>query len=342
MATNLLDHFFGANTPAGLLTPDGLQRARRQGLLSAGLSMLGAAPTSTLGQTIAAGAQGGQQGYAGVAGADVAAQKEQERNALLAKAGINPGAPLEQQAAQLRALIPGLIRIGDTKSLSSLTEYLKSVDNQQTATRLLPVNGGDRVLLTNPVTGQTVREIPVAKTTPEKAPPAKRLVSVQTPTGPQYAEYDPATRRFTLTGQTPPGSNQVSDGERKALMLGQAMKFAMPQLDAADAPNRLEMLARNHKIGEVLSSEQQKNMIAGKAIIEAWMRLTSGAAISESELSEAAQRIVPLPGDKPETLAYKRALRHTYMRAIQSYAQRAARQQIAAPATERPSLDDLE
>ena len=78
---NLLDQMFGVPGSQGLLDPQALKAARRQGLLQAGLSILANADKHPF-QALAPGLQAGQQGYQGqMAGAMQSEEMEKKRRA---------------------------------------------------------------------------------------------------------------------------------------------------------------------------------------------------------------------------------------------------------------------
>lgn len=350
---NVLDHFFGGGVPTGLLGENDTRRARKQGLLGAGAAMLEASDTKGLGATIGAGIRGGQEGYSGSAATALAAremQQQQEmqrrRDEIFSQTGARPGESTQQRVSRLSALLEGLLSIGDYQAARSLAEIIKPLaggESREPGT-WVTVPGPDGKPRRRYVTaGEAGSEgIPVAEGTGSQA--AERLVTLATPEGPRVHRFDPNTGEFINTGREPATNReQPTEAERKAELLRQSMTYALPQLDAADAPSRVEALARRGGLREMLTSEEQKNMIAGLVVAEAWLRLTSGAAITPDEVRESAIKLTPLPGDTPETIAYKRGLRQRIAQAIANYARRATPMTAAPVASpEMPSLDSFE
>jgi hypothetical protein len=338
--TNVLDTLFGGNVPGGLLTPQGIQRARQQGLLNAGIATLAASENHGLGGSLAAGLQAGQTAYTENAAGQAAQAQQEQRQRMLDAAGISASDSSEQAAAKLRMILFQLIRGGDHAGATAVSEVLKSMnnaaENRVTYGAPITVTGPDgKPTLVRPGSDGSMQ--PVVGYTPKADTPsrgARRLVAVQTPTGPRYQWADPNTGAFEDTGMSPGTGQTASDGERRAALVYQSMQYAMPILDAADAPSRLEQLSTmggDKALNEMLTADQQKRWIAGLVVSEAWLRVTSGAAITKEEIENAARSITPMPGDKLETLLFKRGLRQQYKQAIQAYSARARRAEAALP-----------
>jgi hypothetical protein len=134
----------------GMMSPQDIQAARKQGLLSLGASLLESggpvvgAPAPSLGQAIGRALGAGQQGMQGALGNTMQmrqfaaeqqeAQKkqamEQQREALrkqiTEKYPIDPNAPPQVMARQLQGMYNEFIRIGDMESAGKIGEVLKS------------------------------------------------------------------------------------------------------------------------------------------------------------------------------------------------------------------------
>lgn len=98
-------------------------------------------------------------------------------------------------------------------------------------------------------------------------------------------------------------------------------------------------------VGNVLSPQQLRQMDqAAYSLAEAWLRLTSGGAITPQEIENVKMAIVPQPGDDDVTLANKARLRQTYISAIRVAAGRGASNTPASapnrqPVTQRYNLE---
>lgn len=351
---NFLDFIFGPSSPEirGVLDPEQQRDARRRSLFDAGISMLDASESRGFGGTLAAGLRGGRESYgsaiANQMSGDQYAQQQQlanRRNEISNRYRMQPGEAPEATDNRLRLMMAEYLQIGDTESAGKISEYLKSrggADAKQPGT-WVTIPGPDGKPMRRYVTAEEAGQTGIPEYVAPRQPSSANIrpVSLQTPNGPRVYLFDPNTGRFTDTGRAPATNReQPTDAERKAELLRQTMEFAMPQLDSADAPSRIEKLARDRSLNEVLKAEEQKNMIAGLAVAEAWLRLTSGAAITEGEIRENARMVVPLPGDSPETIAYKRQLRAVRLRALQGFARRATA--AGSTTSMRPTLDELE
>lgn len=137
---NLLDHLFGGGTPQGLLTPDGIERARRQGLLNAGLGMLAASQNNGFGKSLAMGVQAGQEAYSGAAQNNVAQQeyaKEQaameKRRQILSRLDLSNVTSPAEAGIRLRALATQLLRENDLEGVKVVQELAKSMGTEGTS-----------------------------------------------------------------------------------------------------------------------------------------------------------------------------------------------------------------
>ncbi len=67
---------------------------------------------------------------------------------------------------------------------------------------------------------------------------------------------------------------------------------------------------------QVRSADYQRFITAAKDIVAANLRKESGAAISQSELDDAFQRYIPVPGDKPAVIADKAKTRDLILQGL--------------------------
>ena len=131
---------------------------------------------------------------------------------------------------------------------------------------------------------------------------------------------------------TPGAIPSISEGERKTGALLQTAQEGYSTLEGLLAQNATppSLLQRGASsiglgVGNVLSPQQLRQMDqAGYSLAEAWLRLTSGGAITPQEIENVKSAILPQPGDDPATLAQKTRLRQTYISAIRTAAGRGA------------------
>lgn len=136
----------------------------------------------------------------------------------------------------------------------------------------------------------------------------------------------------------------LSEGERKTGALYQTAVEGYNTLEALLADNvapptliQRGMSKVGLGVGNVLSPDQLRQMDqAGYSLAEAWLRLTSGGAITPDEIENVKGAIIPQPGDDPTTLESKRRLRATYINAIRSAAGRGIPQEPQQTSPMRP------
>lgn len=114
---------------------------------------------------------------------------------------------------------------------------------------------------------------------------------------------------------TPKGKNTLNDTQAKALQFGTRMLTAGQTLDRLAAggvnqPGLIKRAADTVGLGAAAnftqSAEQQQVEQAQRDFINATLRRESGAAISESEFTNARQQYFPQPGDSPQVIEQKR------------------------------------
>ena len=142
----------------------------------------------------------------------------------------------------------------------------------------------------------------------------------------------PPVERETAT--LPSGAPvSMSEGERKTGALLQTAQVGYDTLEdllsrnGGTPPTLMQRAAASvgMGVGNVLSPQELRQMDqAGYSVAEAWLRLTSGGAITEAEITNVKNAILPQPGDDPATMAQKARLRATYIQAIRTAAGRGA------------------
>lgn len=326
----------------GLLSDEDVSQARNRGIMSGALSLLDStepvvgAPRPTLGQDLAGAIRAGQGSFDETLGQSLqmrqfveAQQKaqlaQQRRAAILQKYPITKEMSEKQRVAMFERMLPEFIAANDIDMVRSIVEFLKSRQNDQRVPEIQTEDLGDRVRFFEPSSGRTWYEQKGAN--PRAATErANRVVSAVNPaTGKsEYAEI--TDNGFKFMGVAPGTARDAAstESERKGAALLALAEDAMPVLDAADAPGRIAQLLQRGGVREALTAEEQVNRQAGLVIADAYIRLTSGANAPEPEVQRTMQMITPMPGDKPELIARKRATRKAFMRALSVAAGRAA------------------
>lgn len=141
---------------------------------------------------------------------------------------------------------------------------------------------------------------------------------------------------------TPGAIPSISEGERKTGALLQTAQEGFTTLEGllsqnATPPSLLQRGAASVGlgVGNILSPQQLRQMDqAGYSLAEAWLRLTSGGAITPGEIENVKNAILPQPGDDPQTLEQKARLRQTYISAIRTAAGRGAQWPMSATPTQ--------
>jgi hypothetical protein len=123
----------------------------------------------------------------------------------------------------------------------------------------------------------------------------------------------------------PAGGKPLNEGQSKALLFGTRMKEANDILEAmavkgVDQPGLMKRAADAVGMGGAAnftqSNEQQQVEQAQRDFINATLRRESGAAIAESEFSNAKQQYFPQMGDSAEVREQKKRNREVAMRGI--------------------------
>lgn len=326
--------FGGMDNPA--LSEEQNAEARRQALIQAGLATLSASGQG--GSSLGAIAQGALSGQA--AGGQIRSQLGQTalRQRLRDLSESAPGHVPDLNT--LRQMFSEAIAQGDQGSASAISEVIKAMEASASSTgnasRLMEVRGANgEIHLVNPQTGATVRTIAgdteldhqdlgdrvvyFPKGHPERivhieqraAPPG--TVSLGTPqpyTDPvtgttKLGTWNPSTGSFQEVRGALPATSSGEDARKAAGFLSFIQGPLAYIGSFVGTPDRVHQAASNHGLQEIVGPDQQRLKIAGNALAEAWLRMTTGAAYTERELQTAMEMFVPQPGDRRETLEMK-------------------------------------
>lgn len=297
--------FAGPSDPR--LNPTANRRVQEQAMLRAGLGMM--ASEGNFGQALAQGVGVGQEF------AQQAQQVEVERQQMAQLQELIGDGQVDQNT--LRTLLTNAILTGNIDVARVLSEVLKSgaggVQDHWTAEVVTdPESGKPMTVLVNRRTGE-VRPTGYGGQQRGGAVQMRQVVGEDGVT--RYEIYDPTTGTWTATGKRTGTANEKS----------QVAQFMMPQVTRSleainrivNAPNRIMDIIGKKNWNEVAKPDMQMFYAAGRVLGDAYLRITSGAAIKEEEVFQFVTTFLPAPGDAPETLAFKRGLRDDLYRSLQ-------------------------
>lgn len=302
--------FAGVNDPR--LSDEQNAAARRQAMMMAGIGMMGT--TGNLGEQLAAGVMTGQQAGQAARGREISQEQSAEMRELLGSGVVDE--------PMLRTLFARSIANGDIEIARALSEVLKSmggIDGQQrnvwATESVMGENGQPKTIMYNRATGE------VRETGYGAMPKPDQLRPVMDPkTGRvEYYQWNPATGRWTPTGMMA----QVAPNEKQqvAAFMLPLVNTALAPIDAFEgAPDRLLNIVAKSGYNELARADYQMLTTAGQVLGDAYLRLTSGAAIKEEEVRMFMQTYLPAPGDSPQTLAFKQRLRGQFREGLEMLA----------------------
>lgn len=178
-------------------------------------------------------------------------------------------------------------------------------------------------------------------------PRAERQPTIRTARNPQTGQLelyriDPMTgqsQSLGLAAPPPMGMMMPSEGERRTGAQLMIAEDAYTRLKGAAAPTLSDAAAARAPFGAgqpFISGEQQLQLQSGMQLYRAWLVVTSGATVSDSEAEGAARTFLPQYGDTPALVRQKAASRDVMIRAIRQAAGRGA----APPAEDSDPVDD--
>lgn len=169
----------------GLLSPDDIATARRQGMLNLGMSLLGD-QSPHFGEALAHGLQTAQGAYGNQV--NQIAQRQmygqdarQKMNILEARQKIaqqfppQPGETSAQTVDRLKGMFAAYLQAGDLESAGKLGEVLKSIGKDSNPALPHFVDSGDKTQMVDPRTGAVIKEYPKGR-----APKSADAVSADT------------------------------------------------------------------------------------------------------------------------------------------------------------------
>ena len=308
--------------------------AKRFGLMRAGVGMMGAPTGTPTGQAFAQGLSFGQESGMGMRQNQIAsyqAQQEQQKKlqdeqmrAWLAENITDPSDP-----QQYGPLIRYMASQGDPQRINALTGWINaSKRDPEKKHDIRQLQDGSLWDVEDPTSPVMI--------VPGMERPKSRPIDIrgQNPaTGKDEMYHYDENNEVVWTGIAPTKSTSGSggggyggagsEGERKAAAFAGFIPDHVTFIDQFEgAPGRMEQALSGKGIREFTSDEQQQLQLAGSALAEAWLRMTTGAAYNEREFQTAYQMFVPQPGDKGGSLQMKRQNRQRLMRMLQTSAGR--------------------
>jgi hypothetical protein len=293
-------------------------------MMQGGLSMLAADPTISTGQAIAAGVMGAQQG-ARQYGGQLRANEMQAKIQQMVGQGASP--------AQMQAVMMELIARGGEDNLRAaqmLAQIISAQQGRDGSTKPLVTSPGQTVF--DPAGGKEMYVNPNAPQTAQRAPQSRQVYNPATRQY-EYHEYDPVTGGWVPTGQLAKpdiGAGQPTELERRASFFVPMATEALQYIDNFEsgpgAPTRLNQLAEATSFNELQSPEARQLYTAGRILGDAYLRITSGAAIKDEEIDMFVRSYLPYPGDDTATRQTKRVMRAHLMNGLRVLASRAQSQ----------------
>jgi hypothetical protein len=344
----------------GALAPIDIEQSRRMALVRGAMASLAAPRGSNFLQALGGGVGEGLDTYQNALGSAMklrmaqtqqaqAQAAEQRRRAIFAKYPPQPGESRDQSIARFRAMLNEAIQIGDTDTVSRLSEYLKSADNgangaQAQRPSLQKVIGPDGKPSFAYVSPEGVQPVEGARPFEGTGtPPSSRMFSGVNPATGQVemGMIDPRTKQITWTG-VKPGSKREGAPTEAELKAGFLYRQAQPAVDELakmmQVPGRFEALASKGNVNEALTVQRQRLLQAGRVVARAKLRLESGAAVPDAEADAEMRTMLPQPGDAPILVQRKKEYLASVMSAMRQYAARALTpEENAAPDWQPPS-----
>ena len=318
--SSFLDRLLGlyGNDPNSHIPAEHRREARGNALMAGGINVLANAgagfDAQSPGQAIGNALQGAHAGAAQY-GSNLQQQDMQAKLREIADSGASD--------AQLQAMMQELIVQGgpeNMKAAQSLAQIISARAGQNLRDRPLVTSPGQTVF--DPATGKQEYANPNAPRAPQGQQPTMKTV-VNANGDKEYYMYDPATSGWTPTGQIAQeaaGEGQPTELERRAFFMMPMAEEGIKAIDAFElgegAPTRLQQLAEYTNLNEAQTPEARQLYMAGRALGDTYLRITSGAAIKDEEIDMFVKTFLPYPGDDKGTRELKRKMRGHLVRGL--------------------------
>lgn len=314
------------------LGPEGNSAALRSGMTQGGLAMmLAGGQGQDFLSVLAQGMLASQKGAAGSQQNQLQVQNQME----LAKLAQGPA-----NMENLSRMMMSAIGAGNIDAARTLSEVLKSQmagagagarrRTQRMTLESEPGSGEYHDFLVDMDTGERITDL--GRTRPKTPTPTLRQVMGEDGL-PRYewmmvdeegnpdnvaSGRDPYQRPTEAMTRAYPFQNLLNDTrgpEGEVLRQG-----SLSALDSIAAPNRAEYWVGMKGWNELLPGEKEALFVHGTTVAEAWLRMTTGAAYTATELENAYRMFVPRPGDSAATLATKMRNRRALQEAVNDIA----------------------
>jgi hypothetical protein len=318
---NLLDRILGlyGADPATHIPQEQRKGALGEGLFQAGL------------QTVMAGGRGHDSLTPGQAIGSMLGGMRQQGPRMAGQQRMNKIREMAQNGMlspqQLQAIMMELIASGSTEEAKVVASVLNSLasegGNMQRFSAINPKTGKPELAWADP--RAPVDSVQFSGLSPVRGEGAnlqlQQLADEETGEVGVYM-FDPSGGgNFTLVKGLKPLPRKRTELEQRAGMFVPLSEMAEDAIRAFEgAPTRMEQLAEVSGINELQSPEGQMLYAAGRQIGDAYLRLTSGAAIKEEEVHMFIRSFLPYPGDTNEVMEYKRRARAVFVQELKKIA----------------------
>ncbi|WP_292024387.1 hypothetical protein [Maritimibacter sp. UBA3975] len=152
-----------------------------------------------------------------------------------------------------------------------------------------------------------------------------------------YDKNNPQAGAKPMPGLPQGGGNDMTESERRIFMFNNIQKQTGPAINTIEdrgfnPANIQDKLADGVLAGNFFkSTEGQMYNAAAGAWAESALRLATGAAATPEEYTRIRNMYFAAPGDSPETIAVKRAMRGSYQQVLQATLAGDIRQDIPNP-----------
>ena len=310
---NMLDRILGlyGADPATHIPQEARRGALGEGLFQAGL------------QTVMAGGRGHDSLTTGQAVGSMLGGMRQQGPRMAQEQRMNQiremAASGQLSAPQLQAIMMELISAGQTEEAKVVASVLNSLgdtqDSWQRTTAINPETGLLEHVMLNPKNPDAPPKFTGLQAPASEGGGLQRYAGMHDGKA-EWATFDPSTGKSEWMGVAPPEGAQTELQMRAGMFIGLADN-AEAQIQAfLGVPGRLKQIINAAGLNELLPEDYQLLYVAGEQLGDAYLRLTSGAAIKEEEIQMFIHSFLPYPGDTEATVAFKKKQRDAFIRGL--------------------------
>jgi hypothetical protein len=283
---------------------------QRQGALKRGLRDVSQALLSSGGRghdSLTAGqAIGGALNTLQGTGARMGAENQQYRIQQMLQSG-------QLSPTQMQAILQEMLAAGDYKGAALLTSMLNNQGQNATAkVGINPETGKPEHVFLRP--GESP-EFTGAQA-PGEAGSLSRFTAHNPKTGKSELAVMDSNGNVQWLGLEPPRGTPTELEYRAGMFIPLAEEAERVIQSVESVPGRINQILNATSINELQAPEFQQFYVAGNQLGDAYLRLTSGAAIKQEEVDMFVKSFLPYPGDSPETAALKRRQRGNFIRGL--------------------------